>query len=132
VLFDADCRLCRATVAFLIRHERAPNLMFCPLQSPAARQIAGDGPNTAAPEGTLILADSGRLRVRSDAVLEAARHLRAPWRWVRLTAVLPRRWRDRLYGWIARNRMRWFGRPSADDRLDALIKRFPARFLPDR
>lgn len=46
-----------------------------------------------------------RLLLRSEAVREAWRYLGGPWRILAvLSAVVPRRWRDRLYDLVARHR----------------------------
>ncbi len=60
--------------------------------------------------GSLILAEGGQVRLRSDAALRIARRLRAPWPILGVFRILPRPIRDTLYDWVARNRYRWFGK----------------------
>lgn len=62
---------------------------------------------------TFVLVEDGRPFLRSEAAMRLARHLRAPWRWLALTRVVPRFARDWVYDLIARNRYRWFGRTEA-------------------
>jgi predicted DCC family thiol-disulfide oxidoreductase YuxK len=59
---------------------------------------------------------------RSRAALRIARRLDGAWPLLFGLAVVPRPLADAIYGWIARNRYRWFGRreacriPTADER----------------
>lgn len=135
VLFDGTCRFCDRTVQFVLDHERDHVLRFAPIQSDVIktflrqalgesralelqRDVAGDGRDP----DTLVVVDGERVFTYSDAALRIARHLKAPWRWVGVLAIVPRVVRDVGYRWFARHRYRWFGRmdtcrvPSADVR----------------
>ncbi len=118
LVFDGVCNLCNWGVGFILRHERpalseAQRLRFAPLQSAAAsRTLASAGVSDPASLGEtmIIIDDDGRVLTRSDAAVRIARTLRAPWRWAAIAGVVPRFLRDPLYGFIARNRYRWFGK----------------------
>lgn len=118
VLFDGVCNFCNASVAFVLDHEREDRLLFAPLQSDAARtliaEICGEAAaRELAPEGepsSMIFIEDGKLYERSSAALRIARHLRAPWRWLRVLTIVPRPIRDFFYRVLARNRYRWFGK----------------------
>ncbi len=111
VVFDTDCVLCSRMVAFVLAHERGPDLRF-------AGAWSGEGLALAAAHGlsrsdldeTLLVVSGGRPLTRSDAAMEIARHFRAPWRWAAAAAVVPRPFRDAVYDLVARRRYRWFGR----------------------
>jgi predicted DCC family thiol-disulfide oxidoreductase YuxK len=135
LLFDGVCNLCNWGVGFILRHERRGlsadgRMRFAPLQSVAAsRLLAGAGVSDPASLGeTMIVIDTnGRVLTRSDAAARIARTLRSPWRWAAAARVLPRFVRDRLYGLVARNRYRWFGkRDSCMMPTEALRARFLA------
>ncbi len=94
----------------MLRHERAPTVLFAALQSDTGRALLR---GLDLPEGylrTMVLFEDGRAFTRSEAALRVARHLRVPWSWCRAARVLPRPLRDPVYDLIARNRYRWFGR----------------------
>ena len=135
VLFDGTCRFCDRTVQFVLDHERDHVLRFAPIQSDVIktflrqalgesralelqRDVAGDGRDP----DTLVVVDGGRVFTYSGAALHIARHLKAPWSWVGVLAIVPRVVRDSGYRWFARHRYRWFGRmdtcrvPAADVR----------------
>ncbi len=110
ILFDGECNLCSAAVRFVLRRERAAWCRFASLQSEAGRRLVSEAGGAADRLDTFYLWESGALLDRSDAALEVARYLRWPWRAVRIFRVLPRRLRDKLYDYVAKNRVRWFGR----------------------
>lgn len=110
ILYDGTCGLCDGAVRFILKHERAPWCRFAPIQSPAGAALIRAAGRDPEKRDTVYLWTGGMLLDRSDAALEAARHLRAPWRWARMLRVLPRPWRDALYDLVARRRYRWFGR----------------------
>ena len=128
LIFDGDCDLCTRSVAFILAHERAPAIRFAILQSTAAREVLR--PFALDPDrlSTFILIRDDQAYVRSDALVEVARHLRMPWRGLRWLRVIPRRLRDALYDFVAGHRYEWFGKrehcmvPSAELR---------SRFLED-
>jgi predicted DCC family thiol-disulfide oxidoreductase YuxK len=114
VLFDGVCNFCNGAVRFIAANDPDGRFAFLPLQSararallgPAACEIAGDPEQ---PE-TFVLLDYGRVFTRSDAALHVALGLRAPWPLVFAAILIPKPARDAVYGWIASNRYRWFGR----------------------
>jgi predicted DCC family thiol-disulfide oxidoreductase YuxK len=110
VVFDGICNLCTHAVAFILAHERDHSIRFAAAQSPAGRELllrSGLDPQTLT---TFVFIKGGTLYSRSDAAIEVAYHLRLPWRMFRVLRLVPRRFRDALYGFVARNRYRWFGR----------------------
>ena len=124
VFFDGECGLCHRTVRFLVEHDPAVHLRFAPLQSDATRRLlAGyDTPALDDPDSVLLL-DRGRLYERSTAVLKIARYLPMPWRALSLLRFIPRPVRDAVYRFIARHRLRWFGRHDSCQRPSAELRR---------
>lgn len=112
ILFDGVCNLCNASVQWIIRHDRRSAFRFAALQSEAARRLLAESPAPAALPDSIVLIDADGAHTRSDAVIRIARRLGLPWSLAAAAAVLPRGWRDELYGWVARNRYRWFGRQN--------------------
>ncbi len=116
ILFDGVCNLCTGVVEFLVARDPNERFRFAALQSPAARAACAEAghelPVTAAP-GTIVVIERGRALERSDAALAIARHMPFPWTMLGVLRVLPRAFRDAPYGFVARNRYRWFGRAEA-------------------
>ncbi len=113
LLFDGVCNLCDRSVQFVLDHEPAGSIRFASLQSDVGREtLAAYGLDTDDID-SVVFVDRGRAYIQSDAALAVAARLRAPWRWLVLGRAVPRPARDAAYGWIARNRYRWFGTRDA-------------------
>lgn len=114
VFFDGDCALCSRGIRVLAVWDRHDRLRFSPLQGELSRSHGLDH-HAGEEAGTMVVlrGRDGAVFLKSDAVLEIARALGPPWSWFAGFRRLPLAWRDALYGWIARNRYRWFGRKDA-------------------
>ena len=120
----------------VIEPPRAFLRRYAALTSQAAeeRLAARTAPLPPRPDSVVLLA-GGRLWLRSSAVVRVLWTLGFPWSWMgALLWCVPRPLRDALYGWLAANRARLFGRlehcrvPSAVERarfLDADAIREP-------
>jgi len=95
-----------------MRRDRSRILFFAPIQGDtAARRLRAelrDSLSTVVyqrPEGEVLL--------RSDAVLQALIDIGSRWRFFARPALLiPRRWRDGVYDWIAARRKKVFSKDS--------------------
>jgi predicted DCC family thiol-disulfide oxidoreductase YuxK len=118
ILFDGVCNLCNGLVQFIIRNDARGRFRFVALQSELGQTLlaAHGQPATAAqlasPDSVVLLED-GQLYSHSTAVLRIARHLDGPWRLAAVGRLLPQRWRDAAYRFVARHRYRWFGRQES-------------------
>ncbi len=95
---------------FIAANDPERRFAFLSLQSPRACELLGERAADAREPDTIVLLADGRRYERSDAALHIALGLRAPWPLAFGAILVPRRARDAVYGWIARNRYRWFGR----------------------
>jgi predicted DCC family thiol-disulfide oxidoreductase YuxK len=123
VIFDADCVLCSAWVRFILRHERNHDLRFINSWSNTGLALAAQfGLSRDDLQRTFLVISEDVGLTYSDAGIALLGRLKAPWRWLRIVAIAPRKWRDALYKLVARNRYQWFGRkercfvPSPDMR----------------
>jgi predicted DCC family thiol-disulfide oxidoreductase YuxK len=107
--FDGVCNLCNRSVDFLLRHDRRGLLRFAPLQGTTFAEVARDHPELAGTD-SFVLAQGGRVHVRSSAALRAAVALGGAWRACGVLLAVPRPLRDVVYDFVARRRYRWFGR----------------------
>lgn len=110
MLFDGACNLCNAAVQFVLRRDRKARFRFAALQSDAAAELlATAGWQGLRPDSVALVA-GGRVLWKSSAALAIARGLRWPWPALAVFAVVPRPLRDLVYDFVARRRLRWFGR----------------------
>jgi predicted DCC family thiol-disulfide oxidoreductase YuxK len=110
MIYDGCCGLCSSAVQFVLRHDRRRVFRFIAAQSELGTSIYrhyGLDPHNY--ETFIVLAD-GLPRFASDAVIEIGRRLGLPWSMGVAAGALPRPVRDGFYFWIARHRMRFFGR----------------------
>ncbi|MFN0059815.1 MAG: thiol-disulfide oxidoreductase DCC family protein [Planctomycetota bacterium] len=134
VLFDGDCRLCNASVRWIIERDPHGVFRFASLQSQAARAAiaevspAGCEPSltSTTPPDSVVLIDAARIFTRSNAALRIAKRLGFPWSMAAAARILPRGARDLLYDLVARNRYRWFGKQASCSVLTPSLR---ARFL---
>ena len=101
--------MCNAGIDLLLRADRCGVLRFGALQSPAGRRLAAHHGLKADDPDSFYVLEGDLVRDKADAALAIARRLGGPWHLARLFALLPKRLRDALYDWVARNRLRWFG-----------------------
>lgn len=115
VLYDAECGLCCAVVRSLLRFDRRGRLAYASLQGPVGQEILREEGLNTDDFDSMVFVPAGRaprsgpLPLRTDAVFGVVGLLGAPWAWLRCFRVLPRRWRDGAYAFVARTRKKWVG-----------------------
>ena len=113
VLYDGTCGLCARSVRWILDHEADHEIQFAPLQGPTAARARERFPQIPASIDTVVYITAGRAHLRSKAVLHAAGHLRAPWRWLYRLRWLPAGVLDLGYRAVAALRYRIWGHADA-------------------
>jgi predicted DCC family thiol-disulfide oxidoreductase YuxK len=127
VLYDGTCGLCAKSVRFILRHERDHDIQFAPLQGETAAALRDKYPQIPRTLESVVYIADDRVFLRSKAFLNAAKHMRAPWRWGYWMRWFPAVVLDLGYRVIAALRYRLFGRVDVCD-VPSPAQR--ARFLP--
>jgi len=127
VLYDGSCGLCARSVRWILRHERDHDIVFAPLQGPTAALARARYPHIPASIDSVVYVAAGRAQLRSKALLHAAAHLRAPWRWAHAMRWLPGVVLDLGYRVVAAVRYRLWGHADA---CALVTPEQRARFLP--
>lgn len=117
VLYDGDCGLCNRAVHFLVDRDRDGVIHYAALQGDTGQQILRHFGMNTTDFDTFVVVRAGELSTRSTAALQLVPFLRWPWRFAALGWLVPRLLRDAVYGAVARNRMRFFGRGEAACRM---------------
>lgn len=126
LFFDGTCAMCDWFVRWIARADTRGVFRFASLQGETARRLLPPLPDDPLQWSMLYLDEHG-LHDKSEASLQVYRRL-GGWRWpLSLFRFAPRCLRDPVYGVIARNRYRWFGR-RATCRVPTAAER--VRFLP--
>ncbi len=110
VLFDGVCNLCNSSVNFIIDRDRAKYFKFAALQDETVEPLLTQFDLSTETMDSIVLVEEGRCYRESTAALRIARRLNGGWRLFYALIIVPRPVRDVVYGWIARNRYRWFGK----------------------
>jgi predicted DCC family thiol-disulfide oxidoreductase YuxK len=109
-IFDGHCVLCSRWVELVLRYDRAGRYRLLPAQSALGRALyVHYGLDPEHYETNLLLIDGVAL-IKAEGSIRLAVGLGLPWSLAGILQVLPRRFADRLYDQVARNRFRMFGR----------------------
>jgi predicted DCC family thiol-disulfide oxidoreductase YuxK len=110
VVYDGLCHLCSGSVTWIARRV-GDRVRFVPVQSAeGAHALEAAGLNALDPGSFLVVKD-GRFLQKSHAVIAVLQVVGGGWKAAALLLkLLPRQAADRIYGWIAANRYKWFGK----------------------
>lgn len=110
VLFDGVCNLCNNSVNFIIDRDPGAYFKFAALQDEAVKPLFSRYDLSPEYLDSIVLIEDGQCYRNSTAALRIARRLKGGWPLFYAFIIIPRPFRDLVYGWIARNRYRWFGK----------------------
>jgi predicted DCC family thiol-disulfide oxidoreductase YuxK len=113
VFFDGVCNLCNGAVNFIIDRDTDNKYMFSSLQSGEAKELLT--PKNINPDQlhSIILLDNDKIYSKSEAVLQIAKNLDSPWKYLYYFRFIPLSIRDFIYDIVARYRYSWFGKRDA-------------------
>lgn len=113
VLYDGVCGLCDRSVQLILRNDRRGRFRFAALQSDAGRTLLERFGLPPEALDSVVLVEGGKAWLKSRAALRIAREMDAPWPLLWPLAIIPRPVADFLYGLVAKNRYRIFGKLDA-------------------
>jgi len=102
--------MCSGWARFVLKHDRRQRFRLLPAQTDLGRALYVHYGLDPEDYETNILVQDGRAWFKSEGSIRMAEELGWPWSMAKVFRVMPAPVRDRLYEWIARNRLRWFGR----------------------
>jgi predicted DCC family thiol-disulfide oxidoreductase YuxK len=105
IFFDGDCGLCDRFVTEIFVRDKNHQFRFAPLQGPTARHLLRAPPTV----DSIVYLRHDVVLVKSQAVLELLQDLGGFYSLFGFFKLVPRKFRDALYDYIARNRYGWFG-----------------------
>lgn len=109
ILFDGFCNLCSGVVTFLLKADKKKQFRYIPLQSDEGEKLISNF-NVPREIDSVVLINHNQYYIYSEAIIEAAILLPFPWKLTKVFRILPLNTRDRLYSFVAKRRMKWFGR----------------------
>jgi len=108
IFFDDDCLLCNKTVLFLLKRDTHKTLQFAPIGGDTFQALNLE--TISANKNTVIFFKSGKISLRSTAILKTLSHLPFPWKLATIFTIIPKPIRDFFYRYVAKNRIKFFGK----------------------
>ncbi|MFA5958403.1 thiol-disulfide oxidoreductase DCC family protein [Hyphomicrobium sp.] len=113
VIFDGLCVLCSRGVQWMLDRDPMGKSRFAVIQDPLARALYGHYGLDAEAFDTFMVLTDGLPHTRWAGVLAAAKSMPQPWRALGVAGrIVPDAIGDRVYDWVQRNRLTWFGQRS--------------------
>jgi predicted DCC family thiol-disulfide oxidoreductase YuxK len=109
IIIDGHCAWCTRGIRVLLALDRKAKLRIAPVQSKTGRAIYSSCGRDPEHFDTYMIVVKGRVFERTDAYIETMRQLGGAWRVFTVFRFIPRGWRETVYDWVERNRIRWFG-----------------------
>jgi predicted DCC family thiol-disulfide oxidoreductase YuxK len=109
LLFDSGCKLCNSSIKFVTKGDPQQKIKQIALQSAEGQEILAAQPYLQE-VNSIILIVNDKVFIESDAILQIAQHLSFPYKLLVAGFIIPEKWRDTMYRWIAKNRYKWFGK----------------------
>lgn len=120
IVFDGHCVLCSRGVQWMIARDPNGTSRFAAIQDPIPQALYRHYGLDAETFDTFMVLADGVPYTRWAGALAAARTLPAPWRWLgQAGRLVPGVLGDRIYDFVQRNRIRWFGSRETCFRLNA-------------
>ncbi len=128
VIFDGLCVLCSGGVQWMLDRDPNGQSRFAVIQDPLPQALYRHYDLDAGAFDTFMVLSDGLPHTRWAGVRAAARTTPQPWRGLGVAGrVIPDVIGDRIYDWVQRNRLKWFGsrdvcrRPSAAEQSRFLV-----------
>ncbi|MCK5815112.1 MAG: DUF393 domain-containing protein [Flavobacteriaceae bacterium] len=110
LFFDGVCNLCNSSVQYILKKDIQNQFKFASLQSDAAKQILLQFNKDNSDLDSIILTHNNQLYSKSTAVLKVAGILGGILSLALVFWVVPKPIRDWVYGYVAKNRYKWYGK----------------------
>lgn len=113
ILFDGICNLCNSSVQYVIKHDPTALFRFASLQGETGKQLLKQ---YGLPENELnsfVLILDNKAYTRSSAAIIVAKQLTGITKLLYGFIIVPPFIRNAVYGFIAKNRYKWFGKKDS-------------------
>lgn len=113
ILFDGVCNLCHSIVQFVIKRDKKNVFRFASLQSEFGQLLLKKFGLPEKSFDSFILYKDGRIYTKSTGALMVAKQLQGAWPLLYPFIILPPFLRNAVYGFVANNRYKWFGKKES-------------------
>lgn len=113
IVFDGVCKLCSRWVDFILRHDVDGRFKLAAMQGIHGRTLLASHGLSPDDPASLLLVQGDRSYTDTDAIIRVLQNFGMGRRLLgNLLKLVPRRIRDLIYRWLARNRYELFGKRS--------------------
>jgi predicted DCC family thiol-disulfide oxidoreductase YuxK len=114
IYYDGNCGLCHRVVRFVLAEDREGKFVFSPLQGETFKRAVDENVRNTLPDSFVVIDESGRMLLRSAAVIHLASRLGGLWRVLGAAiAVVPKLVLDQGYRFVGAIRHWLFDKPCA-------------------
>lgn len=112
IIYDGYCKLCNFSLQFIMKRDKQHIFQYYPLQSKEAKKLTSENFQDINIPDSVLLIENGELFTKSEAFFKILPHLGSAYKFLLVFKILPKRLRNKVYDWIAKNRYKWFGQKS--------------------
>ncbi|MWB93979.1 DUF393 domain-containing protein [Flavobacterium sp. GA093] len=114
ILFDGVCNLCNSSVQFIIQHDKKDVFRFVAFQSELGKEICDYINVDSSKIDSIILYQPGvAYFYKSSAAIEISNELGGFFNLISILKILPEKFRNYIYDYIAKNRYKWYGKKES-------------------
>ena len=116
ILFDSKCNLCSKTVKRVIKLDKNKLFTFISNKSEYGKNIISkNNLNSITTETIVLFTTENKFLIKSDAAISIAVKLNPLFLIFNILFIVPKKIRDRVYDYVAKNRYKWFGENESCD-----------------
>ncbi|MBL4604165.1 MAG: DUF393 domain-containing protein, partial [Flavobacteriaceae bacterium] len=112
ILFDGICNLCNGSIIQVIKKDTQNIFLFATLQSDSGKQLIEFLSIDTTQIDSIILFEpkTGNYYIKSAAALKIMKEFSGFWKLMQIFTILPHKFNNIFYDFVARNRYKWFGK----------------------
>ena len=116
ILFDSKCNLCSKTVKRVMKLDKNKLFKFISNKSEYGKNIISkNNLNSVTTETIVLFTTENKFLIKSDAAISIAVKLNPLFLIFNTLFIVPKKIRDRVYDYVAKNRYKWFGENESCD-----------------
>ena len=116
ILFDSKCNLCSKTVKRVMKLDKNKLFTFISNKSEYGKNIISENNlNSITTETIVLFTTENKFLIKSDAAISIAVKLNPLFLIFNTLFIVPKKIRDRVYDYVAKNRYKWFGENESCD-----------------
>ncbi|MDC0910273.1 DCC1-like thiol-disulfide oxidoreductase family protein [Flavobacteriaceae bacterium] len=116
ILFDSKCNLCSKTVKRVMKLDKNKLFTFISNKSEYGKNIISkNNLNSITTETIVLFTTENKFLIKSDAAISIAVKLNPLFLIFNILFIVPKKIRDRIYDYVAKNRYKWFGENESCD-----------------